>query len=277
MAQRILAGVAAELAVTLTNAEGSAAAASGAVTVEVVRADGTVLLPAGSSTTNPAVGEYRRALTPAQAAELDELTARWNDAGDGSVHTTRVEVVGAYYFSVAQARSTDPSLGDAAKYPTAAILAARQEVEEEAERICGQAFVPRFRRVTLAADGGELELPDPRVRRVQALTAGSTVVDPSTVTLDGRMASGSWAAGRATVAYEHGWDAPPADLRRAALARLRQRLNQAKSGIPERAESWSAGEGGTFRLAMPGPQRTGSPEIDAVYARYTAERIPGIA
>lgn len=277
MAQRILRGVAAQLTLGLLDADGAAADAAGALTVEVRRSDGTVVVAAGSATEHPGTGSYRRALTPAQNNELDELTATWTDAGDASTHTTAHEVVGAYYFDLAAMRASDPSLADATRYPAADLLAARQEVEEEAERICGQAFVPRFRRATVADVAGELELTDHRIRSVRSLGVGSITVDPTKISIAGRVLSGSWPSGTATVAYTYGWDAPPADLRRAALTRLRHKVNASRSGVPDRAVSFAVAEGGTYRLDTPSATRTGLPEVDAVYARYTVPRIPGMA
>jgi hypothetical protein len=45
-------------------------------------------------------------------------------------------------------------------------------------------------------------------------------------------------------------------------------LNLNKSAIPDRASSYTV-DGGIYRLDMPGAFKTGLPEVDAVYARYS--------
>jgi hypothetical protein len=75
--------------------------------------------------------------------------------------------------------------------------------------------------------------------------------------------------GNVIIEYEHGFDRPPDDLRRASLVRVRTRLNIHRTGIPDRATSFTVAEGGVFRLDMPGPYKTGLPEVDAVYGRYS--------
>jgi hypothetical protein len=71
------------------------------------------------------------------------------------------------------------------------------------------------------------------------------------------------------VELEYGLDRPPADLVREAKIRLRTVLNSNKSGVPDRASSFTMAEGGTFRLDMPGPFKTGIPTVDAAYGRYS--------
>lgn len=269
--QRVLRGTSATISVTWLDSEGSAASAPGPVTVGVTRADGSEVVAPGTATTaGPGVGQYTFTLTAAQTALLDELSAVWS-AG-GSTRTTTIEVVGGYYFSVAEARSTDASLADPARYPTAEVVAARTEVEEEFERICAVSFVPRFRRAEVR---GRL-LPDPLIRTLRSVTVGNvayTTDQVAAVAADRagvvRLPSG------AVVGYEHGWDAPPADLRRAAITRLRSRLNAAKSAIPDRAASFTVAEGGTYRLNTAGENKTGIDDIDAVLAGYH-HRYPAV-
>jgi hypothetical protein len=85
---------------------------------------------------------------------------------------------------------------------------------------------------------------------------------------DGRI----WTEGDQNVIleYEYGADAIPEDLKDMLLSRMRIRLGLKKSGIPDRAVSYTAAEGGgTYRLTLPDAYRTGNPSIDAVYARYS--------
>lgn len=289
--QRILRGVAATLSWQNVDSDGTAAAPAGAVTVRVQQADGTDLLAAGTATDGTTSDPRTVDLTAAQTATLDLLTVTWSDAGDSSTHTTYVEIVGGYYFSVDDARSADASLVDGGKYTADDIVAARREVEDEFETICGVAFVPRYRRVTLSGTGStRLLLDDPVIRTVRSVRSYSdwgaaSYTELSTDELAdiqyddvGVLTGATWVYGtrNLVVEYEHGYDRPPAEIKRAAITRLRARLNMARSGIPDRATSFVSSDGGTFRLDTPGMYKTGQPEVDAVLARYSL-RIPSIA
>lgn len=292
--QRVLRGVAASVWVQLTDQDGSDAAAAGAVTVTVTRADGTVVVT-GAATTAAAgyTGRYTYTLSAAVLATLDYLTLVWTDAGDGSTHTTYVEVVGGYMFTVAEARGSDPSLRDQAKYPTPDIVAARREVEDECEHLTGVAWVPRFARERLSGSGGAaLILPHQQIRTVRTVRDYSDATTYTSYTSDDladldladsgvvtRRLRGYWAFGATNlvVEYEHGYDAPPADLKRAALIRLRTRLNEKNRAIPDRAIREVVGDDGrTFRLSIPAAERVGIPEVDAIYERYS-RRTPVVA
>lgn len=284
--QRIAKGVAATLSYQFVDADGTVAAPAGTVTVGITRADGTVLVAAGTPTVGATSAPRTYALTAANNLLLDLLTVTWTDAGDTSAHTTLVEVVGGYYFSVARARAAEPSLQDTVKYSAADVEAKRREVEDEAEDICGVAFVPRYRYVTLDGTGTScLFLPDTLPRTLRSVTVSGTAwtqdqLDDVMLSGAGRLAldSGVWTYGRGTVVvgYEHGYDRPPTGLAAAALTRLRSRLNMAKSDIPDRAERYVGTEGGVFALSMPGQFKTGLPDVDAVYERYSM-RVPGMA
>jgi hypothetical protein len=275
--QRILRGTAATLRSTKLNSEGEAVAPSGAVTVEVTRWDGSVVIEAGTAT--GVDGNDRTiALTPAQTAELDHLAATWTDT-DGSTWTTTAEIVGGFYFSIAEARASDKTLEDPVKYPAADILTTRTEVEEEFEEICGRAFVPRFG--TFTGTGGAQVLPDPHLRKLRSVSVDGTAytaAELEDVKTDeaGIIATTARRGAKVVVSYEHGLDSPPADLKRAALTRLRSRLNMDKSAVFDRTISFSAAEGGTYRLATPSARHTGIPDVDAVLDRY-ALRTPTVA
>lgn len=269
---------------------------STAVTVAVTDANGDAVASGGAVLAG--AGEYTFAL-PAQA-DLSSLTVAWSATIGGAdvVETGQVEIVGGHLFSLAEGRASDQVLADSTKYTTAQMAAARVEVEVECERICQRAFVPRYRRVVLDGTGTrDLLLPDggddlvagillrgvhlpvrsatvaPRAGQASvALTAPQLAA--LAVTRDGllrRTDGNTWTEGLSNVVleYEYGSDAPPEDLKRAALVRFRSRLNIHRTGIPDRAVSYSAAEGGTYRLSMPGAASTGIPDVDAVYARYS--------
>jgi hypothetical protein len=284
--QRILRGVAATLSWQNVDSDGTAAAPSGVVTVGVTTADGTVVVAAGTATTGTGTGPRTVALTAAQTADLNLLTVTWTDAGDSSTHSTLVEVVGGWYFSVAEARASDATLTDSTKYPDAAVLTARREVEEDFERICDVAFVPRYRREQVSSQCGEILLPTPLPRTVRSVRLYSdgtsytalTASELADLRLDptGLICGTLGTYDRVVVEWEHGHGKPPSALKTKALRYLRFRLNEALSAIPDRATSFSIDQGGTYRLDTASQWKVGVPDIDAELQRWSM-RVPGIA
>lgn len=298
--QRVLASAPATIRTSFADQDGTATAPGGAVTVDLARADGTSI-ETGRAASGTTV--LSASLTAAETATLDLLTCVWKDAGNARA-TTRVEVVGGFYFSLADLRAFDDALIDTTKYPDAKILTVRREVEEECERITRRAFVPRYRRAVIegpacawgppsAAGTFSVMLPDRDLRQIRAVTvttpSGSTTMG-STIRSSALLASSGLVTFRndgslplasatsVTVEYEHGYDRPPADLRHAVLTRTRVRLNAEVTGVNAYATSFTQQGGGTWTLAQPGRAgfETGIPEVDAIYGRYSA-RIPGIA
>lgn len=246
--------------------------ATGSVTYSIKRLDGTVVASGNASGPAP-VGVY--AVTVPPQADLDTLTVDWTATIAGSPVTARdfVEVVGGYLFGLAEARAQPPVLS-ASKYPTAVLAQKRIAVEQECEEICGQAFVPRFARVRVPAGRTNLTLPRINVRALRKITVDGTVrsLTGLGVTPSGVITGGSWPAAIpdsvVMVEFEYGMDYPPEDLRDAAMLRLRSRVNQGDSGVPQRALSFTVGDGGTYRLSVPSARRTGVPDVDGVYERY---------
>src|SRR6185436_6224267 len=117
------------------------------VTYAVVDAAGVSV--ATGNATSAGNGEYSFVL--AAQTVLKALTITWSGTVAGSVTavTTYAEIVGGFFFSLAQGRNSDASLADTGRYPTADLIAARLEVEAECETICDRAFVPRYDRVVL--------------------------------------------------------------------------------------------------------------------------------
>ena len=264
------------------------------VTYAVVDAAGASIVTGTATSSGPGTGTYTFVLA-AQAA-LKALTVSWTGTigGSSTTQTTYAEVVGGFFFSLQQGRDSDESLDDVQRYPLADLVAARLEVEVECENICDLAFVPRYARVVLDGTGTHeilLQHPDRAYRSVAevrtvrsvsmasgpdgtfvAFTAGQLAnLAPSD---DGglvRTSGDVFTEGRRNVIveYEYGLDRPPSDLVREAKIRLRTVLNANKSGVPDRASSFTMAEGGTFRLDMPGPGKTGIPTVDAAYGRYS--------
>ena len=256
------------------------------VTVSATNAAGSVVASGNATTAGAGTGRYTFAL--AGQPLLSVLQVAWSAtiAGADVVETDQVEIAGGFLFTLKEGRDSDATLADTVKYPTARLAKARLETEEECEEICDRAWVPRYRRAVLDGTGhSDLLLPDLDVRNVRsatmaprygqaavALTAGQLAA--LTTTNDGslrRTDGASWTAGNdnIVVEYEYGADSPPAELVTAALIRFRARLNLFRSGVPDRATSWSSAEGGTYRIELPSEWRTGIPEVDAVYSRYS--------
>jgi hypothetical protein len=255
----------------------TATSAAGSVTYAVKRLDGTAVTSGTASGPSP-VGVYQ-VTVPAQS-QLDILTVDWTGTVGGASVTARdiVEVVGGFLFGLAEARAVPPVL-DATRYPSTMLARKRISVEQECEEICGQAFVPRFSRVAMVVKGrASMSLPSVRVRALRAVTVDGVTqsltglsVTPSGV-ITGMYWPATTPASQAVIEYEHGWEYPPEDLREATMLRLRSRLSQGDTAIPQRALSFSVTEGGTYRLSTPSARRTGIPEVDGVYDRYTFNR-----
>jgi hypothetical protein len=132
---------------------------------------------------------------------------------------------------------------------------------------------------------GELLLPGHDIRAIRAVRVaprfGETFVALSAdqlaalaVTDDGtviRTDRAVWTEGRRNVIveYEVGLNRPPADLLRAAKTRFRAWTNVTRSGVPDRALSYTTAQGTSYRLDQPGAFKTGIPEVDAIYGRYS--------
>ncbi len=254
----------------------TATSATGSVTYSIKRLDGTVVT-SGTAAGPITTGVYT-VTVPAQAT-LDVLTVDWTGVVAFATVTARdiVEFVGGFIFGLAEVRALTPVL-DSTKYPTATLAKKRIGVEQECEEICGQAFVPRFARVALQAGRSPLVLPNINCTALRAVT-----VDGVAQTLTGLVLSRSgvlsgglwpdiWPRSTVIVEYEHGMEYPPEDLKDAAMLRLRSRLNQTDTGVPQRALSFSATDGGTYRLSTPSRKRTGIPDVDGTYERYTPDR-----
>jgi hypothetical protein len=196
-----------------------------------------------------------------------------------------IEVVGGFAFGLAEARSIDVVFANTSRYPTEDVVEVRLWTEDEAEQICGQAFVPRFERETLTGFGDRpLRLTHPHLRKVRALiidgvaTAAADIAavgaDPLGLIRTGR----EWpvATGSVVAEYEHGLDRPSPDMVRAMKTRWRSLMFERKtrSPLPDRSEAFTRTEVGLVRYGQEGADATGIPAVDAVYARHASPR-PG--
>lgn len=291
-ADRILVGTAATLTSYKLDQYGETAT-PGTVTVTVTRADDTAISTAVSTTEDTTTHQLSYTLSAANNTQLDWLTAVWTDVGDSTTWTTYHEVVGGFYASVREIRERDSNLKDAGKYPTTTIRAILEEIEVAFEAECGRSFVPRYRRTRIQGGGhGQLILPDVDIRTIRSVrdyyytyptyTAfDATQLSNLNWSASGALTStdGYWwcnqALGSYVVEYEHGMDRPPVDVVAAAIRWLRATLNANKSGIPDRATSFSVNDGGSYSLIVPGMNGavSGIPEVDLVIDRYRVARF----
>lgn len=258
--------------------------AAGSVMYAFKRLDGTAVV-SGTAGHAGAGQPYTAVLPSANTALLDTYTLDWSGTVAGGAVTVRdfVEVCGGFLFGLGEAQRKPPALNPT-KYPVADLAAARIQVEVECERMCGVAWVPRFKRVAVEGNGqAKLMTPHTQLRALRAVTVEGTawsapqvaavrVSESGVLTLPG----GSWPAGqwlggvwtygtRIILEYEHGYDYPPEEIRTAAIVRLRSILGQFDTSVPYRAISFTSGDGGTYRLSTPAKDRTGIPTVDAVY------------
>jgi hypothetical protein len=273
---------AATISFVVTDELGSPVDATANPTVVVTDGAGTTIASGTSSKPVGTTGPYEFGLTPAHTAVLDTYQAVWSytRAGNAEQATTSLEVVGAFYFSVAEARAFDNgAMADPTRYPAATIVAGRELVEEHMEQLCGVAFVPRATRVVIDGTDDEVLVALTRPRVILsasiddvALTAGQ--LSNISIHPEGRLVYPSWMAGDLNIRLHvvHGHDAPPEPIKRAALVLLRNRL--VASNVDDRAISFTD-ELGTRQLAVAGRrgQPTGIPDVDAAIAQYT-ERAP---
>lgn len=255
---------------------------------------------ADGNATSAGVGSGRYTFVLAAQSQLMRGQIAWTATIGGSATTEydQFEVAGGHFFTLAEGRASDESLANAERYPTDDLKSKRTEVEDECEMICDRAFVPRYDRMVLDGSGTNrlvLRMSNPErsvadvrtIRRIAVapdidetfvdFTAGqlagvAVLTDGTLLRTDGNSFTEGF--GNVVVELEYGLDRPFSDLATASLTRLRSRLNFNKSGIPDRASSYSMGEFGTYRLDMPDSYKTGLPEVDAVYSRYS-RRVNG--
>jgi len=254
---------------------------TGDCTATLKRLDGTTVNSATAG--HPALGTYTYVL-PAQA-NLDVLTLDWSGTLAGASVSVRdyVEIVGGFIFGLDEGRAAHSGLASLVVYPPALLAQKRIAVEQECERICRQAWVPRFERELLSGTGtSRLAVSRMMLRAVRAVSVGGAawsapdvaavaVSDHGTLT---RAGGAVWpvGVGNIVVEYEHGNDYPPEDVKDAAILRLRSKAGQNTSSVPDRATSFTIAEGGVYRLSTPGPEKTGIPEVDGPYLGNQRQR-----
>ncbi len=266
----------------------------GTTTVTVTRADDTVIETDAATVEDNDTHQLSYTLTAANNTQLDWLKAVWTDADD-LTWTTYYEVVGGFYATIAEVRARDPNLNDAGKYPDDTIRSVLQEIETAFELECGRSFVPRFGRVRLSAYCDHVVLPDVDIRSIRNVRDYADYQTYTSFTAV-EVANLDWTRGGAVVSrdgsywypsfgnriftnyvieYEHGMDRPPVDVKTAVVRWLRAALNATRSGIPDRASSFTVEAGGSYSLIVPGINGaiSGIPEVDTVIERYKVRRF----
>lgn len=176
-----------------------------------------------------------------------------------------------HYFTIAELRAADTSYADEVRYPNEKLEAARDWVEThfEHEKSCAVAFVPRAATERLRGKGEvALRLKWPALRSVTSVTIDGvalTEAELDALALDDREVRrhGGWPRGALIqIAYTHGYDAPDAEVKKAALMLAKEFL--VDSGLASRATVEST-DVGFYRLSIAAPGgRTGIPYVDAV-------------
>lgn len=296
--QRSLTGVPAVFSWQPLDGDGLVAT-PGTITVDITRANGTVLVTAGA-TGGAASAPRTYTLAATNCALTDVLTAVWKDTGVERARTT-LELVGGYYATIPQIRASDPTLGDNVKFPDVDVIRARTEVEHAFAGIAGTDFTPRYHIERLnGSNTTSLELGWGPLRSVRAVTiyySGANIGVALTAAqlaaipavhgcIADRTDGGIWtgygygagvgngygAQGRANIVieYEAGYSTLPFDLRDQFFIEVRKQLNDTKSTI-QLATTYDYDGGPAVDPALTAQQR----RLYSTLMRYSL-KIPGV-
>lgn len=250
------------------------------VTIGIVDGNGATVVSAGTATTNNEDGTYTYQL--ADQANPKILTVTWTDTSSGDTRVDRIEVVGGWLFTEAQARafrgkdnaaSAVVPLASSSEYTDATIAAERSRLTDDLEYWTGTGWVARYARIVASgtgstildlskgkcqtADGVHLHRPGRLndISDILTVTIDGTTVDADTVTVDGRHLHlpSYWTASstpfNVAVEYVYGFPYLVDGVDRIALMELVDRL--VPSAVPDRVLSHD-GEYGTTRFIQPG-------------------------
>lgn len=190
------------------------------------------------------------------------------------------------YATVADIKAHPAMSGTQGTVTDARIDEVMTAVETRIEKFTGVAWVVRTATDEVYGDGSrDVLLPRVPVRSLTAVSIDGVVGDATQWTVDrmGRLKAPSALkdGAKVEVTYTHGHDAPPTDLREAAILACATRLVQSRNPrIGERTETIDYGGGPTVNFAaMPSWERNrpfGMPDVDTVVMSYD-QRIPTVA
>ena len=291
---QILRSRTANLEFSLYDSDGDLDDATTGLTVGVTSADGTEVIAAGTAATDAGAsrpGVWTKSLTAAQTGSLGILTATWKASSGNTLDVTTHEVVSGFYFEPGEFRDTEQA--PSSKFDDDRVKRARRQVEEDFERICDVAFLPRYARERFDGTGTTcILLPHTKVRTIRTVRVYS---DSTTYTsfdstelaaldIEGQLGievirtdGNTWTSGyrNIVVEYEHGYIRPPQSVKEAAMRYARHVLTQSKSGLSQRF-IFEANTGATIGLARAEMWKTGIDEVDSILQRFSL-RVPGFA
>src|SRR4051812_10793606 len=141
----------------------------GTVTIGITRADGSTVVAPGTATAG--AGAAARTYSLTATTLLDWLNVTWTSTVYGARRPDRVEVVGGFLFTLAQARAVLPTAS------TAELRDARAYAEEQLESALGYSLVPRYARETRPRRRWTGVRPlRPYLRAIRSLTVDGTVL-----------------------------------------------------------------------------------------------------
>lgn len=267
---------------------------TGTPTYVVTSAVGATVASGNATVVGSGSGQVTLSVPGQASVDLLTVAITATVGGVSVIGYDTVEVVGGFFFELAEGRASDSSLADVERYPTSTLEWARAATEYECEMICDRSFVARYAYFTLDGTGtGNIVLPGPDIDRsfrdfvrLRSLsvapqvdetfvdfTAGQladVAVDPDGTAIRSSGDVFTWGRQNVRGGYEYGRaGAIPRDLREATLTRFRTWCNVRRSGVPDRATSYTTVDGSTYRIALPGANATGIPDVDAIYSRYS--------
>jgi len=289
--ERIVAGTAATISFQGVDQDGEPGD-PGTVTVGVVRSDGSTVVNAGTATSGSSTSPRTYALTAAQTATVDLLTATWK-VGSTTVGTTLVEVVGGVFVRIADVRGIDRVVADASIDPLPHLKRVRSRAEQLIETETGVAWVPRFSTVRLDGNGqGALLLPEMMLRSVRwcrlwtdgttysSLSAAELAAIPAdNVGIAWRSDGASWPCGvrNVEIGFEHGYATPNQDIAEACRMLLRDFARLYDNALSTRQTGFSVD--GIWSQVVTASVRgaaTSNPEVNAILTRHS-HQVPGVA
>lgn len=274
--QRIRQGATTALArVTLVDQDGAAAAVVGTLTANLERVDGTSLATGRATAAGTGTGAYTVTLTAAECATLDVIKVTWIE-GTTTRATTFHRIVGGFMFSIDDLAAKSGM----STVTQAEMIVARDWITDVIEKNTGVAWVPTYDVEEFFARTSYVHALDRRpVRTVRSVTIDDVAQTVADIDVDrgSGVLSGVTFHDVCSVGYEHGFDAPPADLRDAALEGARDRVLRTSSGLSDRTRAITNDLGVTQQFSYPGPGHpTGIDSVDAAIRNHD-HRVPGIA